>query len=474
MATTLMPNLELSSIERHPKNPRHRAVADDDMVSSIKTQGLIQPIVVAPHPDHAGKYVLIAGHRRVDGSRKAKRKTVPAILRTDLVTEGQQIEAMIIENGHRADLSPIEEAEGYAQLELLGYKAPGIATAVGRDVKTVRGRLKLLKLAASTKKKVHDGQLTIEDANAFVEFADDPDATKALETAARGSDWEWKSTLKRQRRVREVNKKIAVDVAKLLDAGATEVDHQGKNSWQLWNYNLGPTPLTRTHSTDWGQHQGCLGFVHFPGTGYSDPSLDVCCTKPSNHTDQLDQAEREAIATAEQEAKDEAEKAEQERVAREIRLEHVVSLAEAETLPASTADIVRLFIRYHIGELHDEALVAYQHLVGVPESDRWEWVGGHDTRASRNVDRTLLAQHLATFDGLSAARLNRALVACLIVAAEKNISESWRRNNHAALSYFEFLQASGHKLGRTDKAQRAEFANHIVAAGANAKNSEAS
>lgn len=463
MSTKLEAELALSSIEKHPKNPRHRAIADPDMVASVTTSGLLQPIVVAPHPTKPDKYILIAGHRRIDACKKAKLKAAPAVIRDDLTTEGKQIEAMIIENGHRVDLTPIEEAEGYAQLELLGYKAPSIAAAVGRDVKTVRGRLKLLKLAASTKKKVHEGQLTIEDANAFVEFADDPETTKRLERAASsGSDWEWKSSLKRARALRVTNQKIAVETAKLLDAGAVEIDAKGKSPWQLWNHDLGPTPLTRTHSEDWGQHKGCLGFVHYKGNEYSQPTLDPCCTKPSNHVEKLEESERDAIAEAEKEAATRQEKVERERIAREIRLEHATGLAAGEKLPTATADIVRHFLRGRVRELYDDELSSYQHLVGVPEADRWDFISPWTANDSRHlVNKTKRAQHLETFDDCTAEQLTRRLVAFLLVEAEDNLGSPGRRDNAAALTYFQFLTETGHKLGPVDKRQRAEIATEV-------------
>ncbi|NHA02000.1 ParB N-terminal domain-containing protein [Nocardioides sp. W3-2-3] len=113
--------LPLEQIHPHPKNIRHNAVADDEMVESIRSQGLIQPLVVAPMPgtetgnDPGPAYRLIAGHRRLDGLRRAEATHATVIIRRDLVDEADQVAAMLVENCRRTDLTPMEEAEGYGQ-----------------------------------------------------------------------------------------------------------------------------------------------------------------------------------------------------------------------------------------------------------------------------------------------------------------------------------------------------------------------
>ncbi len=141
MTTTFNAALELDKIKPHPKNPRRKAIADTEMVDSIKEVGLIQPVVVALHTD--GTYYLLAGERRYDGCKKAKLKTVPAIVRTDITTDDQVIEFAIIENVHRENLSPIEEAEAFFEYSQLRdpptrkpYTLPAIARKTGRPVAT--------------------------------------------------------------------------------------------------------------------------------------------------------------------------------------------------------------------------------------------------------------------------------------------------------------------------------------------------
>lgn len=451
MSTTLMPELALTAIIPHPKNPRHKAIADDDMVASVRENGLIQPVVVAPHPDKAGKFVPIAGHRRIDAAKKAKLTTVPAVLRTDLVTEGQQIEAMIIENGHRVDLTPIEEAEGYAQLELLGYKPAQIAAAVGRDIKTVRARLKLLKLAPSTRKKVHAGQLNLDDAAALTEFADDTEATKKLERALSGSAYDFKHTLQQLRRHRDARARIATEVAKLLERGATEVKLKaGELPYSMFDYDKGPCPVTRTFSDNWDQHNGCLGFVQYESEWHG-PILEVLCTKPGSHRDQLDAKEREELEAREATDRERAARQEAEDVAASIRVETVLNLIGTNTtMPPNLRDVVRVLLPTLVTSLHDGDLRTYQQILNVPEADRWRWHGDL-TSANNRPNITRLRSHLADIERWSDGILTKALVAVLIGKAEDNLTGgTWRRFDEIAADYYALLKEAGLELSPVD------------------------
>ena len=452
--------LLLTRIEKHPKNPRHRAIADPDMVASVREAGVLEPVLVAPvldeHGNDTGKVMMIGGHRRLDAAKKAKLKALPAIIRTDLATEGQQLEAMLIENGHREDLTPVEEAEAYHQLELLGYSAVATAAAVGRNVKTVRARLKLVKLSATTKKKLHAGQLTLDDAAAFVEFADDPDATKTLESAAKGDNF--KVTLKRVRRDRDAERKIAVDVAKLLDQGATEIPlRKGTSIWQALNREKGPTRLDSTHSNDWGQHKGCLGFIRDPGDMWSAPSLVVVCTNPGSHlgkAPKVTKEERERQKKREQEAAELEAREAAARIASEVRVDSVVDHVGANTaVPQPVADVLRVGIIEVLRGLYGDELEQYQRLMGVLDEDRWDHSNTH-----QSVDGVKLRGHVTDLCAGPAYALTRALVAALTVQADYNLTNGWRRIDAAAQGYLDFLDEIGHPFSDADVALRDELA----------------
>lgn len=445
MSTRFEAELPLKMIHAHPKNPRHTAVADDEMVASILEQGLLQAVVVAPHPNKAGEYVLIAGHRRRDGSIKAKRKHVPAIIREDLATEGQQIEAMIVENGHRQDLSPIEEAEGYEQLTLLGYKQTAIAAAVGRNVKTIRTRLGLLKLSDTTKAKVHDGQLTLEDAVAIGEYADDPETTKKLEKAAAGGSLRYELGIAKQRR--EALTVAAAKVARLVDAGAKPYElPKGVDIWQLRRDGV-LDYIPNYDEPTWAEHAGHLGYHEHARGGV--PNVDVLCLAPGDH--KVDepkktkaQAENEA---AEQKRREEHEaKRAAEQAAQAARAATLLDLVGTGTkLAPALRDLVRALLPYLL--MHPEcedALKAYQDALDLPEADRWSsyWWG---SEADKN--KTLAAQHLAELPKMGDGALARGLVGALAGMAETYLT-TFDANEKIDLelvgSYYSLLSEAGY------------------------------
>lgn len=444
-STTFEAELPIGKIHAHPKNPRRDAVADDDMVASIREAGVVEPVIVAPHPDHDGDYWLLAGHRRLDGATKAKRPSVPAVIRTDLVTEGQQIEMMVIENGHREDLTPIEEAEAYQQLELLGYKPASIAAAVGRNVKTVRSRLGLLKLSEKTQGKVHEGQLNLEDALAMAEYSDDPELTARLEMAAAAGNLRYELGYVRQARERERDN--AVLVATLLDAGATLYElPEGADTWKLYHQRVIGRVANRPE--EWEQHGLCLGYFH-SGTG-AHATIAIVCNNPANHEDTSPgdgaAAAAEAAREAERAARDEA--AAQDRAAAAARTTALMELLGTNTkLPTQLADLVRVFLPSAIWNagFHDETWTnGYQEILDLPEDDRWRgW-----TNAQRDV--TLLEQHRLEIADAGPGKLTRMLAAYLLAAAEVDVDQVANEHNldvgdvNRVRAYMTALDQAGH------------------------------
>nr|MDQ3005550.1 ParB/RepB/Spo0J family partition protein [Chloroflexota bacterium] len=102
-------------IQRNPRQPRENFDIQEleSLATSIREHGVIQPLIVAPGQN--GIYILIAGERRLQASRKAGLKTVPVVIRH--ANDQQLLELALIENVQRADLNAIEEAEAYQHLE---------------------------------------------------------------------------------------------------------------------------------------------------------------------------------------------------------------------------------------------------------------------------------------------------------------------------------------------------------------------
>ena len=156
----------------HPSadNPRKAFQSEKlrELAESIKTQGVVQPLVVRARPDsQGGGFVLIAGERRWRAAQLAGLKTVPVVVKD--VSEMEAFERALVENLQREDLNPIEEAEAYQRLlDEHGYTQEQLATRVGKDRATVANTMRLLKLPVNVRGRVADGSLPMGHARALL------------------------------------------------------------------------------------------------------------------------------------------------------------------------------------------------------------------------------------------------------------------------------------------------------------------
>ncbi|WP_084099916.1 ParB/RepB/Spo0J family partition protein [Demequina sp. NBRC 110051] len=162
-------------------NPRQpRAVFDEDalaeLVGSIKEIGVLQPIVVRRKPD--GGYELIMGERRLRASKEAGIDAIPAIVRdTDDV---DMLRDALVENLHRSQLNPLEEAAAYQQLlEDFGITHEQLASKISRSRPQISNTLRLLKLPPVVQRRVAAGVLSAGHARALLSL-EDPAAMEAL------------------------------------------------------------------------------------------------------------------------------------------------------------------------------------------------------------------------------------------------------------------------------------------------------
>ena len=161
-------NTELLIDEISPNRFQPRKYFDNDkleeLVTSIRDNGVLQPIVV--QKVEAG-YELVVGERRWRASKKAGLKKIPAVIRE--VTDAQALELAIIENIHRQDLNPIEEADAYARLaDEFALTQEMIAKRVGKSRTTVANTLRLLKLSRNIKEDLISGKISMGHARALL------------------------------------------------------------------------------------------------------------------------------------------------------------------------------------------------------------------------------------------------------------------------------------------------------------------
>jgi len=158
--------LPIARIRPNPFQPR-REFRDDELAqleASLKASGLIQPITVRSVGDH---YELIAGERRLRAATRLGWTDIPAIVKD--YDDRALLTLALVENLQRADLNPIEEAEGYARLIAeFQVTQQDVATAVGKDRSTVANSLRLLNLPASVRRMLQDGQLNVGHARALL------------------------------------------------------------------------------------------------------------------------------------------------------------------------------------------------------------------------------------------------------------------------------------------------------------------
>jgi ParB family chromosome partitioning protein len=135
-----------------------------ELENSIRENGVIQPIVVQKRGEG---YEIICGERRWRASRKAGLRKIPAVIRE--VSNTQSLQMALIENIHRQDLNPIEEAQAYKRLSHeFGLTQEVIARQVGKNRTTVANYLRLLKLSKGFQDDLITGQLTMGHARAML------------------------------------------------------------------------------------------------------------------------------------------------------------------------------------------------------------------------------------------------------------------------------------------------------------------
>src|SRR5690606_38469734 len=115
-----------------PNNPRENLHGIDELAVSIRENGLIQPITVQRVPGQPGLQI-VAGHRRYAAIRRLGWAKVPVVMRRDMLPD-EELLAMLVENGQRAGLDPIEEALALDRLRRSGVSKGDIARRVGRSV----------------------------------------------------------------------------------------------------------------------------------------------------------------------------------------------------------------------------------------------------------------------------------------------------------------------------------------------------
>lgn len=195
-----------------PSPLNHRKHFDEkkmaELTDNVRAQGIVVPLIVRPilsrHPDELGPkggYEIVAGERRFRAAQGAKLAQVPAIVRSDLLTDAQVLEVQVIENQQRADVLPLEEAEGYAALmkcthpDGTRYTVDEIAAKVGMSKSHVYQRLKLISLCKAAREALAAGEIEASVAVLIARIPNDGLQKKALEEVS-ATHWRGAMTYK--------------------------------------------------------------------------------------------------------------------------------------------------------------------------------------------------------------------------------------------------------------------------------------
>jgi ParB family chromosome partitioning protein len=163
----------ISAIRPGRVQPRHRfePAEIEELAQSIREKGVLQPVLVRPAAGDASHYEIIAGERRWRAAQLAQLHEIPVIIRD--LSDGEALEVALVENLQRADLSPIEEAQGYERLmQEFRHTQEDLARVIGKSRSHLANQLRLLTLPGLVKALIDDGRLSPGHARLLVGIDD--------------------------------------------------------------------------------------------------------------------------------------------------------------------------------------------------------------------------------------------------------------------------------------------------------------
>ncbi|TDQ81969.1 ParB family chromosome partitioning protein [Dongia mobilis] len=164
--------IELLHPGRYQPRGHFNTQALEDLAQSIRSKGVLQPILVRAHPSRPkGEFEIIAGERRWRAAQLAQLHEVPVVEKQ--LTDRDALEIALIENIQRQDLNPLEEAEGYHRLmQEFGYTQEELAERLGKSRSALANSLRLRELPGQVRSMLVDGRLSVGHARALLTCAD--------------------------------------------------------------------------------------------------------------------------------------------------------------------------------------------------------------------------------------------------------------------------------------------------------------
>lgn len=415
--TTTTEVVEQLPIEAVIPDPGNRKVTlDKEFVASVRTHGVIQPLLVTPHADQEGRYELVAGHRRLGAARRVGLETVPALIR--VLTEEEKLTLALVDNIQRSALTASDEAVAMSRIVQLGASVSKVARAIGRSAGYVRDRLRLMELPAEARRLVDDNTISIEDGLALVALVDHPEVLAAvvadIGTGRHGNvEWMVSSALRQA----DAEAKVAAARTRAEKKGLAVVDYQGHQPTdyvELATYR-GLDIEPKAHAKE-----PCHAVVIAPRDG----ALMPVCVDRKRHARKGASAVK-APAKAGPDAEARAEKAARKE-ATDHRREFVAALLAGRV---TKADVLALVLPNYLDGANANEQAAIAKLLGVEpaEADRYDRWGAV----------------LREYAGISETSRLRACLAFSLVQGEDALNGGWaheRAERHRA-----FLAAKGYE-----------------------------
>jgi ParB family chromosome partitioning protein len=231
-------SVDLLQPGRYQPRTRMAPEALSELAASIRTQGVMQPVLVRPVA--AGRYEIVAGERRWRAARMAGLTEVPALIRD--VPDEQALAAALIENIQREDLNPLEAAAGIQRLhEEFGLTHQSIADTLGRSRAAVTNLVRLLELAPPVRELLASGELDMGHARALLALSVAKQIELAREAAAK------------QMTVREVERRVARLLRRAEPVRKARTDRDVARLEEEWSERLGTTVQIRSRGKKGGR-----------------------------------------------------------------------------------------------------------------------------------------------------------------------------------------------------------------------------
>ncbi|MFP5377011.1 MAG: ParB/RepB/Spo0J family partition protein [Acidimicrobiia bacterium] len=430
--------LPIDVVRPAPDNLRRRLGDVSDIVATIPTHGILEPLVVAPQDD--GTYLIVAGHRRHAAATKAGLDSLPCVVRP--MSDDERTLAALIENGARHDLRPTEEAAGYFRLVEAGWKIKDLAAAVGRSGRHVSARLALLELPAALRTKVDQGKVPLADAVEVLRLKAHPDALAEVAGAVVADEvddvgWTVRQTLAGAERA---TRRAAV-IESLAAGGVAVVDHDA------YGVPDGVSALGGVRGLDVDPDAHAAERCHVVVVTRDGEQVPAC-NEPARHGAK-GPSELKAPKRARVESEGEAERKAEQAALRDSARQRGEFLADVLGRRLPKASVVALALEAFVRSANQAPAKAACELPGLEPS-----TAPYGSRA---------ADQLADFAAAGDAQRLRAGLALAFALAEEHLGASWGAIGWAqplAVAHLGFLDACGY--------QRSEFEDARLTAAADA------